>query len=92
MQKNDDSDKVEAIYELREAAEQKGRAEHTAEVAPGPATRDALLDAQMNVESKTAHAIDVCHECGMEHAAGDAHGDNVVRVDFAREEKQKKEN
>jgi hypothetical protein len=83
MERNEQHDKLEAIYDLREAAEQKGRAEHALEVHPSSQARDALLDAQLDVEKKTVTAIDACHECGLEHAPGQSHG-NVVKVDFKR--------
>lgn len=81
-------DKVSAIYELREAAEEKARAEAALEQAPSPEARDALLDAHLYLEEKTQEALEACHECGHVHADGESHGivtgtdDNVVHVDF----------
>ena len=79
-------DKIDAIYELRDAAEQKAHAERDLEDAPTPEARDALLDAQMELEKSTYRAIEVCHECGHEHGEGEAHvkGGNVI--EFKRPE------
>jgi hypothetical protein len=66
-------DKIEAIYDLRQAAEEKARAEAELHYAPSEETRDALLDAQMTLEEKTLYAIEVCHECGHEHAPSQPH-------------------
>jgi hypothetical protein len=81
------NEKIEAIYDLREAVETKVHAEHALELVPSPATRSALLDATLDVEAKTQAAIDVCHDCGLPHAAEDEHGTppargNVISVDF----------
>ena len=82
--------KIEAIYELREAAEQKVRAELAVDREGTAAARDAFLEARLKLESKTQDAIEVCHECGRVHSddpqAGHAidsgRRDNVVNVDF----------
>jgi hypothetical protein len=66
-------DKIDAIYKLREAAEQKAHAERDLRDAPTPEARDALLDAQMDLEKTTYQAIQACHECGHEHTAGTPH-------------------
>ena len=76
--------KIDAIYDLRRAAEEKARAEHAAAAFPSPEQRTRLLDAQLELEAKTLEAIDVCHECGREHAPGTPHlvadpNDNVIR-------------
>ena len=92
MALNEVPGKVDAIYELREAAEQKAHAERDLADVPTPETRDALLDAQLKLEEKTVEAIEVCHECGHEHGPAEAHvekgGDNVVRVSFGSGEEQ----
>jgi hypothetical protein len=78
-------DKIEAIYDLREAAAQKARLEIVVDERPSPGARAALLDATLDVEAKTQHAIEVCHECGHRHASDRAHverGENVIQVDF----------
>ena len=69
-------EKVEAIYSLREAAEAKVLAELKADAERTPAARDALLDAQIELESKTQDALQACHECGHAHGAGEAHYSN----------------
>jgi hypothetical protein len=79
--------KIEAVYDLRAAAETKVRAEVALEQQPSPDRRAALLDASLELEARTQDAIEVCHECGQEHAPGAGHhaadtGDNVVNVDF----------
>jgi hypothetical protein len=83
--------KVDAIYELREAVEAKAQAEHRLEQDASAAARDALLTAILDVEAKTQDAIEVCHECGRGHADDEPHRsgervrgrmENVVEVDF----------
>jgi len=80
-------DKIDAIYKLRDAAEQKARAERDVDEAPTPQARDALLNAQMELEKTTYHAIKVCHECGHEHGAGEAHVRNDNVIEFRRPER-----
>jgi hypothetical protein len=71
--------KTEAIYSLREAAEAKAVAEVRADANPTPAARDALLEAQLELEAKTQDAVEACHECGHPHAADAPHYvDNVL--------------
>lgn len=75
-------DKIDAIYKLRDAAEQKARAERDLDETATPEARDALLDAQEELEKSTYQAINVCHECGHEHGEGRPHvvPDNVVQL------------
>lgn len=77
---SESKEKIDAIYKLRDAAEQKAHAERDLEQAATPEARDALLDAQMELEKTTYRAIRACHECGHEHAQDEPHGtrDNVV--------------
>jgi hypothetical protein len=84
-------DKVEAIYDLRQAVEQKVHAEIALLQENTPDKRDALLDAALSVESKTQDAIETCIHCGRPHIAEEPHerrgrvGDqngNVIDVDF----------
>ena len=99
----DRPDKVEAIFELREAVEEKVHAEYSAAREGSPEARYALLDATLKVDEKTQDAIEVCHTCELPHAASEphtanepktassrigAHVDNVVAVDFTPESKQ----
>lgn len=79
-------EKIDAIYKVRDAAEQKAHAERDLEETPTAEARDALLDAQMELEKTTYQAITACHECGHEHAAGAPHvvPDNVI--EFRRPE------
>jgi hypothetical protein len=64
---NDSKKKIDAIFELRAAAEEKALAERAVTDDPSPQNRDKLLDRQLELENKTVRAIDVCHECGHEH-------------------------
>ncbi len=81
------NDKIDAIYELRDSVAAKTKLEVVAGSHPSPEVRDALLDATLDVEAKTQHAIEVCHECGHAHA-GDTHvqrgPDNLIRVNFGQ--------
>ena len=86
-------DKVDAIFDLREAVERKVRAEVAAERTDDAGTRAEFLDASLDVESKTADAIDVCHACDRPHSSDEpherrnqvgAHSGNVVEVLFGR--------
>jgi hypothetical protein len=71
--------KTAAIYSLRDAAEAKAVAEVQADANPTPAARDALLEAQLELEAKTQIAVEACHECGHSHAADAPHyRDNVL--------------
>ena len=83
--------KVDAIYELREAAEAKAAAEKTLEEQPTQQRREEWLDAQLALERKTLEAIEACHECGHEHRPQEPHavpGGNVVSLDKRREAKE----
>jgi hypothetical protein len=60
-------DKVDAVYDLREAVEEKVRAELEVDKHPSPEARDTLLEATLNVESRTQRAIQACHACGRVH-------------------------
>jgi hypothetical protein len=51
---------VRAVYELREAAVEHGRALAAAEAAPTAEHRDALLETQIDLERKTVSAVDEC--------------------------------
>lgn len=65
--------KIDAIYELRTAAENKALAEKALDDDPGAERRDQLLHAQIKLEEKTIEAIEVCHECGRAHSSDEAH-------------------
>ncbi|HEV3195422.1 MAG TPA: hypothetical protein VGZ06_04740 [Candidatus Cybelea sp.] len=67
------SRKIDAIYEVRAAAEKKALAEKALEDDPGMEKRDQLLEARLTLEEKTIAAIEVCHECGHAHGAGEPH-------------------
>jgi hypothetical protein len=80
--------KVNAIYSLRDAAEQKALAEVNLRDAPNERHRAELLDAQLKLEAKTQDAIEVCHECGGTHGPDQPHAgssDNVIRGKFGEE-------
>ncbi|HTX03665.1 MAG TPA: hypothetical protein VMD07_08275 [Candidatus Acidoferrales bacterium] len=81
-------DKVAAIYELREAAEQHARIEANVGERPKGTDRDRLLDARIELEQKTQRAIESCVYCGRDHAddedecnGGTSKG-KVIPVDF----------
>lgn len=76
--------KIDAIYKLRDAAEQKAHAERDLQERATPEARDALLEAQMELEKTTYDAIKVCHECGHEHAEDKPHVSNDNVVEFRR--------
>jgi len=65
--------KIDAIYELRDAAEKKALAEKALDENPTPRNRDLLLDRQVELEAKTMTAIERCHECGHEHGPDEVH-------------------
>jgi hypothetical protein len=69
--------KIDAIYELRTAAENKVLAEKALEDQPIAERRDQLLHAQINLEEKTIAAIEVCHSCGRTHSPDEAHEKNT---------------
>jgi len=66
--------KIDAIYELREAAEKKGRQEKILADHPSQDHRDQLLDSLLDLEAKTSEAIGACHECGHQHEPDAPHG------------------
>lgn len=65
--------KVEAIYELRRAAEKKAHAERDLAETPTVENRERLRSTEKRLEDKTIDAIDVCHECGHDHEPQAAH-------------------
>jgi hypothetical protein len=66
-------EKIDAIYELRTAAENKALAEKALDDEPGAERRDQLLHAQIKLEEKTIEAIEICHECGRTHPSDELH-------------------
>jgi hypothetical protein len=83
MARQNEAGKIEAIYNLREAAVYKGRLEQELEHGSNADKRDALLDAHLILEDRTVRAIEACHECGLPHAPDEPHG-RVRHVDFSR--------
>ncbi len=79
MDDSEKTNKIEAIYDLREAVEQKVHAEKALEARPSAENRDALLDAQLAVEARTQDAIESCLECGTCHAPDEPHRGLVER-------------
>ena len=75
--------KVQAVYELREAAEEHGRAEAQVDANRSLENRDRLLDAKERLEEKTVQAIEACQYCGETHCDDESHK-NVIRVDFEK--------
>jgi hypothetical protein len=70
--------KIDAIYDLRKAAERKGRIEHALSGQPSPERRTQLLESMLELEDKTATAIASCHECGHEHDPGEPHAPKAL--------------
>jgi 3-oxoacyl-[acyl-carrier-protein] synthase III len=62
-------DPVRAVYELREAAVEHGKALANADLASTPETRDELLATRMTLEEKTVAALDECSDNAEEAAA-----------------------
>jgi hypothetical protein len=56
------SDPVTAVYELREAAVNHGKAIADAARTQQAEARDLLLVTSLELEQKTAHAVDECAE------------------------------
>lgn len=83
--------KIEAIYELREAAEEHGRIDAATAQRHDAAARTQRLAAREKLEEKTVKAIEVCHECGRPHADDEPHDEphtersNVIEGDFGRQ-------
>jgi hypothetical protein len=67
------SRKIDAIYEVRAAAEKKALAEKALDEDPGMEKRDQLLEARLTLEEKTIAAIEVCHDCGHAHGEDEPH-------------------
>jgi hypothetical protein len=65
---SDRADVLRAVFALREAAQAHGRVEAEVGDMPDPQSRDVLLDAKLDMEAKTAQAIDACVHCGRVHA------------------------
>jgi hypothetical protein len=57
-----DTDPVKAVYELREAAFEHGKAIANLEIDPTGGTRDEALATKMVLEEKTVAAIDECSD------------------------------
>lgn len=77
--------KVDAVYELREAAEEHGKAEAMIDSDRSPENIGRLLDAKERLEVKTVEAIEACEHCGEEHCDDESHKKtNVINVSFAR--------
>ncbi|MGA3036530.1 MAG: hypothetical protein ABSE64_03505 [Vulcanimicrobiaceae bacterium] len=91
-------DKVAAIYELREAAEQHARIEAKVGEKPRGTDRDRLLDARIELEQKTQRAIESCVYCGRAHSddeddcdGGKGSKGNVISIDFNQRGKSQEE-
>ena len=80
--------KIDAIYDLRDAAERKARVQQAVEEQPTKQRKDELLDAKLELERKTVEAIDACHECGHVHEPNQDHvwkRSNVTDLNTRRE-------
>jgi hypothetical protein len=62
MTRRDDSTSVSAVFELREAAVEYGKAVAQLDRERTPEARDAVLETHVELEVKTAAAIDECAE------------------------------
>ena len=60
--------KVEAIFDLREAAEAHALARLAVDQFPSPSRKDELLEAKLTLEEATQDAIDACVHCSLPHA------------------------
>lgn len=81
--------KVEAVYQLREAAEAHGRAEAEVDLLRTPENVDALLEAKELLEVKTVEAIEACEACAQAHCDDETHkGTNLISVDFGTRERE----
>jgi hypothetical protein len=67
------SRKIDAIFEVRAAAEKKALAEKALDDDPGMEKRDQLLEARLTLEEKTIAAIEICHDCGHANGADQPH-------------------
>ena len=65
--------KVQAVYELREAAEEHGKAEALLDAERSSENVDKLLDAKERLEVKTVQAIQACGQCGEPHCDDATH-------------------
>lgn len=75
--------KVEAVYQLREAAEAHGRAEAEFDKDRSPENVDALLEAKELLEVKTVEAIEACEHCAQSHCEDPDHKrSKVINVEF----------
>jgi hypothetical protein len=79
----DSSNTITAIYEMREAAERRVRAEIVDSLSPTAESKGALLDATLELEEKTQDAIEHCtsSECS---DPSHAHGATVTDIDTRR--------
>ena len=92
-------DKVQAIFDLRAAVEEKTLAQVAADRDDTATARELLLDATLKVEAKTQDAIEICHACERPHAMDLPHErharvgesrENVVEVDFRPQVERRK--
>ena len=64
--------KVDAIFELREAAEEHGRASAQLDDTPdSKEARFAVFDTRAKLEAATVEAMESCHHCGGAHLTAD---------------------
>lgn len=84
------AEQIDAIYELRKAAEEHGRIDaETAHRDDEPA-RTQRLAAREKLEEKTVQAIEACHECGHTHADDTPHQvwGRVIEGNFGRHRRE----
>jgi hypothetical protein len=78
-----DADTIRVIYEMRDAAERKARAELKASMSHTPESAGALLDASLELEERTQDAIDHCASSGCSDPTH-AHGATVTDINARR--------
>jgi hypothetical protein len=83
MESMNSSNTVGAIYEMREAAERRARAEVVASLSQTAESRGELLDATLELEEKTQTAIEHCTANGCADPAH-AHGGTVTDINSRR--------
>ena len=66
-------DKIDAIYQLRDAAEESGRLEAELRSRMDHEARDQRLAARTKLEETTMKAIHACEYCGRAHAEEEPH-------------------
>ncbi len=89
-ERDEPDEKSGAIFELRRAAEEHGRAEERLLQDPSTEKIGDLIEARTALDEKTEAAVQACKKCGQPHAPTASQcvtgtdGRNVINVNFAR--------